>query len=296
MSFDHPLDPPALPGVSHRWLAVRGARLHVAEAGAGEPLLLLHGWPQHWLCWQKLIPELAKHYRVIAPDLRGFGWSEATREGYSKEDLADDVLALMSALGHARFRMIGHDWGGWIGFLMGMKAPERLSRFVALSIPHPWQHDRPLTWKMAKRLSYQVVMASPLLGRLVWHFPQRLHPSLSKAVYERAAWTDAVWNPYTAQFREPARAWASTQMYRRFLLEEAPAIRKGRYRDSRLMVPTLHLVGERDPVGNPSALAGYEPHAPQLRLETVPRCGHFLPEERPEVVLEKALPFLRGAP
>ena len=91
---------------------------------------------------------------------------------------------------------------------------------------------------MAKRLSYQVVMATPLLGRWVWHFPGRLHPSLSKAVYDRAAWTDTVWAPYTAQFREPARAAASTQMYRRFLLEEAPAIRKGRYRDSRLTVPT----------------------------------------------------------
>src|SRR5581483_8160583 len=82
---------PSLPGVAHRHVAVRGVRIHVAEAGEGEPLVLQHGWPQAWWRWRKMIPPLAERYRVIVPDLRGHGWSEEPRTGYEKESLAQDL-------------------------------------------------------------------------------------------------------------------------------------------------------------------------------------------------------------
>ena len=90
--MDRPL--PELPGVEHRFVDAGGLRVHVAEAGSGDPLVLQHGWPQHWLAWSKLIPALAEDYRVICPDLRGLGWSDAPPEGYEKEQLASDLLAL----------------------------------------------------------------------------------------------------------------------------------------------------------------------------------------------------------
>src|SRR5262245_54016411 len=90
---------PPLAGVEHRFVAIEpGLRLHVAEAGAGEPLLLVHGWPQHWWAWRKIIPRLAAHHRLICPDLRGFGWSDAPPTGYAKEQLADDLINLLDAL------------------------------------------------------------------------------------------------------------------------------------------------------------------------------------------------------
>src|SRR5689334_10886927 len=116
--------PPALAGVTHRWVEANGVKLHVAESGQGEPLLLLHGWPQHWYMWRKQIPELAKRYRVIAPDLRGFGWSDAPEASYEKERLADDILALLDVMQLPRVRLMAHDWGGWVGFLMCIRAPE----------------------------------------------------------------------------------------------------------------------------------------------------------------------------
>ena len=70
---------PEIPGVTHRDVKVNGLRIHVAEAGEGPPLLLLHGWPQHWWIWREVIPRLAPHHRLIMPDTRGFGWSEAPR-------------------------------------------------------------------------------------------------------------------------------------------------------------------------------------------------------------------------
>ena len=90
---------PPVPGVEHRDVAVNGVRLHVAEAGVGPPLILLHGWPQHWWCWRRLMLRLAEDYRVLAPDLRGWGWSEAPRDNYAKDTFAADILTLMAAEG-----------------------------------------------------------------------------------------------------------------------------------------------------------------------------------------------------
>src|SRR5438034_483714 len=101
---------PEVKGVRHRMLKVGDVDLHLAEAGEGSPLLLLHGYPQHWYVWRELIPDLARHNHVLVPDLRGFGWSEAPREGYDKETLMRDVLALLDQLGIERVPVAGHDW------------------------------------------------------------------------------------------------------------------------------------------------------------------------------------------
>src|SRR6185312_8599058 len=125
---------PGVQGVSHRLVDVGDVSLHVAEAGAGEPLVLLHGWPQHWWCWRLLIPPLARSYRVIAPDLRGFGWSDAPAGDYAKATLAADIRALLDVEGLDRVSMIGHDWGGWAAFLLALESPERIARLLALEI------------------------------------------------------------------------------------------------------------------------------------------------------------------
>ena len=109
---------PELPGVEHRFVDAGGVRLHVAEAGDGEPVVLLHGWPEHWWTWRHLIPGLAERYRVICPDLRGFGWSDAPRRGYEKEQFAADVAELLDSLDLHDVRLVGHDWGGVAGFIL----------------------------------------------------------------------------------------------------------------------------------------------------------------------------------
>jgi pimeloyl-ACP methyl ester carboxylesterase len=86
-------------GVKHREVSVRGVRPHVAEAGNGPSLMLLHGWPQHRWCWRVLLPRLADDHRALAPDLRGFGWSEPPPGDYAKDTFAADVLALLDVEG-----------------------------------------------------------------------------------------------------------------------------------------------------------------------------------------------------
>src|SRR5215212_3618132 len=130
---------PPVNGVRHRTVSVNGIDMHVAEAGDGPPLLLVHGWPQHWWCWRHLIPALSQRYRVLAPDLRGMGWSSAPEGPYDKQTFADDLLALLDAEGIERTRIIGHDWGGYASFLLALGHPERVERLVGLDIPPPWR-------------------------------------------------------------------------------------------------------------------------------------------------------------
>src|SRR3954462_11472804 len=103
--------------VTHRYVDIGGLNIHVAEAGSGEPLVMYHGWPQNWWMWRKQIGLFAKHFRVIVPDIRGFGWTEATEHGYLKDELAEDLVKLVHALGYEQVRLLSHDWGGWIGYI-----------------------------------------------------------------------------------------------------------------------------------------------------------------------------------
>ncbi|MEY2244545.1 alpha/beta fold hydrolase [Streptomyces sp. BF23-18] len=121
---DRPMPP--LEGAEHRWVTVRGAQLHIAESGSGEPVVLLHGFPQHWYAWRALVPLLAHDgYRLICVDLRGFGWSEQTERGYDTDGLGADILALLDALGLDRVTLVGHNWGAGVGFRLCQRAPER---------------------------------------------------------------------------------------------------------------------------------------------------------------------------
>ena len=133
---------PHVPGVTHRFVDVRGARLHVAEAGDGDPVVLLHSFPQHWYAWRHVVPLLAGQYRLIIPDWRGFGWSQAPPRGYDTASRAADILALMDALGLDRVRLVAHDWGAHAAFVTALQAPDRVSHLLAVNAAHPWLPQR----------------------------------------------------------------------------------------------------------------------------------------------------------
>ena len=117
-----------LPAITHRYVTANGVRLHVAEAGAsGPPVLLLHGYPQHWYAWRHIITDLAADHRVYALDLRGAGQSDAPRRGYDTATLAADVRAVLDALGLPAVTLAGHEWGGWLGFHLALAAPHRIA-------------------------------------------------------------------------------------------------------------------------------------------------------------------------
>jgi pimeloyl-ACP methyl ester carboxylesterase len=280
---------PELSGVTHRFVQLGDVQIHVAEAGQGAPLVLLHGWPQHWWCWRHLIGPLARSYRVLVPDLRGFGWSQAPPGTYAKATFAADVLALLDLEGLERVSVIGHDWGGYAAFLLALEHPERLERLVALDIPPPWRGAfqlRHLTLPLLA--SYQVLLATPVLGPLaLTNGPHLVRTLIRAGSGPQAQWTTEQLDSYADVLREPARARASSACYRTFLTHEV-AEHARRYQPAELSVPTLLLMGAR------SAIRQILEPAPEhnLRVQTLPHAGHFLPEEAPEQVLELAEAWL----
>jgi pimeloyl-ACP methyl ester carboxylesterase len=164
-----PNEIPRVEGVEHRYVEANGIRIHVAEAAAdgseAPAILLLHGWPQHWYMWRRVIADLRSDARLLAPDLRGFGWTEAPGHGYDGETFAADQVALLDALGIERAFVIGHDWGGWTAMLLGLLHPERVERMIVCNAPHPWPRVSPRLATEAWRSWYTWVMATPGLGR-----------------------------------------------------------------------------------------------------------------------------------
>src|SRR3954468_12951859 len=127
--------------VTHRRVDLgNGISLHCAEAGRGPLVLLLHGFPEHWASWRYQVPALAAAgFRVVAPDLRGYGESDKPRglDAYRVDVLAEDVARLVTALGAERAAVVGHDWGGALAWYAGMWHPEEVSRIAVLNCPHP---------------------------------------------------------------------------------------------------------------------------------------------------------------
>jgi pimeloyl-ACP methyl ester carboxylesterase len=279
---------PDVPGVTHRFVTVRGVRLHVAEAGDGEPVMLLHGFPLHWYAWRHVIPLLSGDYRLICPDWPGFGWSQAPPRGYDTASRATDVLALMDALGLRRVRLIAHDWSGHAAFTAALRAPERVSHLLAVNATHPWLVQRrvlPHLW----RFWYTALWEYPGTGRLVL----RHWPGLTRFLLRRGAAGPAAWQPgevdeFVAASRQPGSARAGQALHWQFVLHDIPGIILSSQRRLRLTVPTMILAGGHDRLLPPTMLAGGDRHADHLQLRIVPGAGHFLPAERPAAVADAA--------
>lgn len=271
---------PPCDGVEHSHVLAGDLRMHVASAGppGGPVVVLLHGWPEHWWLWRDVVgPLAAAGRRVIAPDLRGFGWTEITPRGYDKAQFAADVIALLDALGVDDFDLVGHDWGGWTAQLIGLRAPERVRHLALLNIPHIWQKPAGAL-RHAHKLAYQPLVAAPVLGALVQRGP--LWPFMARAGLPPEAVRE-----FRANYRAPGRAVAGSKVYRTFLTRELPAAARGVYDHERLKMPVRVLFGLDDIAIDPSMLDGFDEHADDVRIETVPGCGHFIVDEQPARVV-----------
>ena len=295
-----PATPPDVPGAQHRTVSIATADagtldLHVLEAGdpAAPPVLLLHGWPQHAWCWRHVIPRLAGDYRLIAPDLRGFGWSDCPAGGYDPLTFAADAAALLDALEIERAHVIGHDWGGGAAFALALSAPERVDRMVILNTVAPWVEPSPQLLAGAWRSWYAVLMAA-VGDRVVRSRPELLARAIRGDAVHREGMTEDDAMAYALRLGEPARARATKLLYRTYLRAMVGRAPGSDLTERRLTQPTRFLFGANDGAISPHVLKGIEAHGDDFVLEMVPDSGHFICEEKPELVADRARELFSG--
>jgi pimeloyl-ACP methyl ester carboxylesterase len=280
---------PSLPGVEHEYFDLpTGVRVHVALAGPADAprVLALHGWPQHWWMWRKVLALAGDRVRIAMPDMRGFGWSGWPADGdFTKPRLADDAVAVLDALGWERATLAGHDWGGVTSFLVAVREPSRVSSLLVCSAPHPWQPPVRVLRNLW-RFAYQLPIAAPVVGSELMK-DGRLVARMMLAAGPRGTFTRDEIETYVDVIRQPDAARASERLYRSFLLRDAGAL-GGLVRGRKLEMPTRLLCGTREPLGT-DLVQGLERHGADATVELVEGAGHWLPEERPELVAERLL-------
>jgi pimeloyl-ACP methyl ester carboxylesterase len=290
-----PPEPPPIAGVRRSVVTARGVDFHVTESGPvdGLPVVCLHGWPQHHYAYRDLLASPPDGLRIIAPDLPGYGWSGPPPHRWQKEEVASDLLALLDELGLGRVVLVGHDWGGFVGNLMVLRAPERFSAYLVLNINHPWLTRRmvlPHVWRSAM---YQPAVA--FAGVPLARHTRAVSMTIWFALWDRTRMTAAEIRWFGDRFRDPVVARAASDTYRTFLLEEVPALHRLPER-RRSHVPTRALFGVHDTAVHHSFAAAETANADDYELELVSDSGHFILDERPEVVRNRLVALVKEFP
>ncbi len=200
--------------VAHHYADLGDVKIHYITAGRGPPVILLHGWPETWYEWRHIIPKLAPYYTVIAPDLRGLGDSSRPADGYDKQTVANDIWRVAhDELGHERFLLVGHDWGGPTAFALAATHPEAVEKLAILDVVIPGDGG------------------DFSQGGRRWHHPFHITPDLPEALtkgrediylgwfYSNFAWkTDAFEQPaideYLRTYTQPGAMRAGFAYYR----------------------------------------------------------------------------------
>ena len=285
-------------GFEIRDIATAETTIHVRTGGAGPPLLLLHGYPQTHAMWHRVAPALAERFSVVCPDLRGYGDSDKPASDpehavYSKRATANDMVAVMAALGHQRFALAGHDRGGRVGHRLALDHPARIEKLAVLDIVPTRTIFRATNQAIATGYFHWFFLIQPngLPERLIGADPIfYLHWVLGRWGTGLDAFAPEALAEYERCFKDPAVIHASCEDYR-----AAAAIDLAHDEadlDRRVQCPVLALWGRRGLMERHfDVLATWRERTAGPVSGRALDCGHFLPEERPEETAAALLDF-----
>ena len=275
-----------------------GFALRAAIAGEGPPLLLLHGHPQTHITWRKIAPRLARHFTVVAPDLRGYGDSAKPEGGpdhmaYSKREMARDPVRLMAMLGFDRFAVVGHDRGGRVAHRMALDWPQAVDKICVMDIaPTATMYAR-TDKAFATRYFWWffLIQPEPLPERLIAADPEYfLTRHLAGQTRTPGATEPAAFAEYLRCYLDPASRHAICEDYR--AAAGIDLVHDAADADRRVTAPLLALWGAKGVVGELyDVLATWRDKAADVRGGPLD-CGHLLQEERPDETLAALMDFL----
>jgi pimeloyl-ACP methyl ester carboxylesterase len=276
--------------LTHGYADLDDVRLHYVTAGRGDPVVLLHGWPQTWFCWRKVIPLLAEHHRVIAPDLRGLGDSSRPSSGYDKRTLARDVHRLAhEELGLDTVRVVGHDWGGVVAYSLAAHHPGLVTALAVLDVTIPGSDGVDINQ-----------------GGRRWHHGLHRTPELPEAL---VGGREAVYLRWFFDAFGDSPGVVSDEELAEYLrtYSQREALRAGfeLYRATPVDIADNRAVAARGPLKIPVLAIGgaggwgrgtevadsLRKVADDVEGVVVDRAGHWLPEEQPEVLADHLIRF-----
>jgi len=267
--------------IEHRYETVNGVRLHVALAGAGPPLVLLHGYPQTWFLWRKVAPLLAKRFTLIMPDLRGYGDSGKPQEGYDKRTIAADIRALAERLGLERFGLVGHDRGGRVAHRYALDHGATLAGVSLLDILPTRTVFDTLDREVALNTWHWLFLPVPdLAERLISADPEAvLRFFLRGWAANPHAIEEAAVEEYLRCFRLPGTIRATCADYRAGATVDLE--QDADDEEARIEAPLQVLWGSHGKLDARGPLEVWRGKAASVEGHALD-CGHFLPEEDPE--------------
>lgn len=287
-------------GFEQRRVEVGSIGLNLRIGGSGAPLLLLHGYPQTHLAWHAVAPELAKHFTVICPDLKGYGDSDAPAPdadsaAYSKRVMGRELLDLMAALGHRRFAVAGHDRGARIAYRMALDHPEAIAKLCVVDILPTAEYWDLADRKFAVNTFHWGFLARDggLPERLIGQDPDFFQDYLMRLWSgDYGALDPEALAEYRRCFRKPENIAASCADYRAGYTIDDAQDREDRKAGRKIACPVLVLSGDQYlSTGENQAVDIWKRWADDVR-GTVIRSGHFVMEEKPQEVLGALLAFL----
>ena len=274
--------------LEHGYADLGEVRLHYVTAGDGDPVVLLHGWPQTWFMWRNVIPKLATRYRVIAPDLRGLGDSSRPVAGYDKKTIAQDVWRLAhDVLGEKRLFVVGHDWGGPTAYALAAQHRDAVRRMAIFDAPVPgdgtpvmfnnrWHHG--LHWELDFPEALTAGREDVYLG-----FFYRNWGARPDAISEEDQ------REYLRTYRQPGAMRAGFNLYRATPQDVADNERF--VAEGKLKMPILCYGGPQGRGRGMGAIESWRRVAEDVRGGIAEGCGHWIPEERPDWTAEQLLAF-----
>jgi len=269
---------------SHHTASVNGIQMHYVIGGQGDPIVLLHGWPQTWYEWRHVMPALAKNYTVIAPDLRGLGDSSKPVDGYDTNTTAEDIHQLVAQLGFKDIFLVGHDWGALVAYSYAAVHPSEVRRLVILDVP--------------------IAGIGPALNLTrLWHIPFHMVRDIPETLvegkereyltwfyrngsYNPAAITEEDIDEYVSHYSAPGGMRAGFEYYRALPID-VEQIKE--YSKVKLPMPVLALGGEYS--FGTVVLDSTKSLATDVRGGIVPLSGHWIPEERPDFLIRQLAAF-----
>jgi pimeloyl-ACP methyl ester carboxylesterase len=275
---------------THHTASVNGIQLHYVMGGKGEPVVLLHGWPETWYSWHLVMPSLATNFTVIAPDLRGLGDSSKPLTGYDGNTVAEDIHQLVTQLGFKTILLVGHDIGTQVAYSYAAAHPTEVRKLVVMEFTIPGftpPGRMPLWWSVFHQTPDvpEALVEGKEMTYLSWFYRNLAH--------NPSAITPAEINEYVSHYSAPGGMRAGFEYYRAFPQD---ATQNMNHSNTKLTMPVLALGGGYIPTvgGNitmPSTIYAMNILAQNVTGIRVPNSGHWIPEEQPQFVIDQLVKF-----